>query len=70
MTDGELIDIGALAARIKATDAGAAADAQRLLDAKTKPRRSLGRLEDLACQIAAIRGAGRRRPRARRRRSS
>jgi nicotinate-nucleotide--dimethylbenzimidazole phosphoribosyltransferase len=29
---------------------------QRLLDAKTKPRRSLGRLEDLACQIAAIRG--------------
>jgi nicotinate-nucleotide--dimethylbenzimidazole phosphoribosyltransferase len=56
--DGELIDIGALAARIKPTDAGAAADAQRLLDAKTKPLRSLGRLEDLVCQLAAIRGVG------------
>jgi len=32
------------------------AGSQRLLDQKTKPRRSLGRLEDLACQIAAIRG--------------
>ena len=29
---------------------------QRRLDAKTKPRRSLGRLEDLACRIAAIQG--------------
>jgi nicotinate-nucleotide--dimethylbenzimidazole phosphoribosyltransferase len=34
----------------------AAAAAQRLLDNKTKPRRSLGRLEDLACQIAGIQG--------------
>jgi nicotinate-nucleotide--dimethylbenzimidazole phosphoribosyltransferase len=58
MTDGELIDIGALAARIKPTDAAAAAEAQRLLDAKTKPRRSLGRLEDLVCHLAAIRGVG------------
>ena len=58
MKDGELIDIGALAARITPTDAGAAADAQRLLDAKTKPRRSLGRLEDLVCHLAAIRGVG------------
>jgi nicotinate-nucleotide--dimethylbenzimidazole phosphoribosyltransferase len=49
-------DIAGLAARIVATDAGAAAEAQRLLDAKTKPRRSLGRLEDLVCQLAAIRG--------------
>jgi nicotinate-nucleotide--dimethylbenzimidazole phosphoribosyltransferase len=32
---------------------------QELLDAKTKPRRSLGRLEDLACQIAAVRGDSR-----------
>lgn len=32
----------------------AAAAAQQLLDHKTKPRRSLGRLEDLACQIAGI----------------
>ena len=30
-----------------------------LLDAKTKPRRSLGRLEELACQVAAIRGTRR-----------
>jgi nicotinate-nucleotide--dimethylbenzimidazole phosphoribosyltransferase len=35
---------------------GAAAATQRLLDAKTKPRRSLGQLEDLACQLAAIQG--------------
>lgn len=34
----------------------AAAATQRLLDSKTKPRRSLGRLEDLACQIAGIQG--------------
>src|SRR5439155_6859810 len=33
-----------------------AASVQRLLDAKTKPRRSLGRLEDIACRVAAIRG--------------
>ena len=32
----------------------AAAITQRLLDGKTKPRRSLGRLEDLACKVAAI----------------
>jgi nicotinate-nucleotide--dimethylbenzimidazole phosphoribosyltransferase len=32
------------------------AQTQTLLDSKTKPRRSLGRLEQLACQIAAIRG--------------
>jgi nicotinate-nucleotide--dimethylbenzimidazole phosphoribosyltransferase len=31
-------------------------DARRAYDAKTKPRRSLGRLEDLGCRIAAIRG--------------
>ena len=70
MNDGELIDIGALAARITPTDAGAAAEAQRLLDAKTKPRRSLGRLEDLVCQLAAIRGVGSPPAHARRRRSS
>jgi nicotinate-nucleotide--dimethylbenzimidazole phosphoribosyltransferase len=33
-----------------------AAAAQIMLDAKTKPRGSLGRLEELACRIAAIRG--------------
>jgi nicotinate-nucleotide--dimethylbenzimidazole phosphoribosyltransferase len=37
-------------------DQEAAREAQRLLDDKTKPRRSLGRLEELACQIAAARG--------------
>jgi nicotinate-nucleotide--dimethylbenzimidazole phosphoribosyltransferase len=34
----------------------AARAAQQRLDAKTKPRRSLGRLEDLACQLAGIYG--------------
>jgi nicotinate-nucleotide--dimethylbenzimidazole phosphoribosyltransferase len=34
----------------------AAREARRLLDAKTKPPGSLGRLEDLACRLAAIRG--------------
>jgi nicotinate-nucleotide--dimethylbenzimidazole phosphoribosyltransferase len=37
-------------------DAAAAAEAQRALDAKTKPRGSLGRLEELAVRIAGIRG--------------
>ena len=50
--------IRALAARIVPTDGDAAAEAQRLLDRKTKPTRSLGRLEDLVCQLAAIRGSG------------
>jgi nicotinate-nucleotide--dimethylbenzimidazole phosphoribosyltransferase len=49
-------DLSALTSRIVPVDARAIAETQRLLDAKTKPRRSLGRLEDLACQIAAIRG--------------
>jgi len=43
-------------ARISPIDAEAAAQTQRLLDFKTKPRRSLGRLEEMACRIAAIRG--------------
>jgi nicotinate-nucleotide--dimethylbenzimidazole phosphoribosyltransferase len=46
-------------AQIREPDRHVAAATQRLLDAKTKPRRSLGRLEDLACQIAAIRGTTR-----------
>ena len=44
-------------ARIAAPSAAIAAECQRLLDQKTKPRRSLGRLEDLACRLAAARGA-------------
>jgi nicotinate-nucleotide--dimethylbenzimidazole phosphoribosyltransferase len=42
-------------ARIEDADEGAVAAARLALDAKTKPRRSLGRLEDLAAQIAGIR---------------
>ena len=42
-------------ARIGEPSAEAAQAAQRALDWKTKPRRSLGQLEELACRIAAIR---------------
>jgi nicotinate-nucleotide--dimethylbenzimidazole phosphoribosyltransferase len=42
-------------ARIRPADADVRAAAQRTVDAKTKPRGSLGRLEQLAAQIAAIR---------------
>src|SRR5215470_1264382 len=48
--------LAATIAQIREPDRHVAAAVQRLLDAKTKPRRSLGRLEDLACRIAAIRG--------------
>jgi nicotinate-nucleotide--dimethylbenzimidazole phosphoribosyltransferase len=44
-------------ARIRPPDAEAAAAAQAALDAKTKPRGSLGRLEELACRIAGVRGS-------------
>jgi nicotinate-nucleotide--dimethylbenzimidazole phosphoribosyltransferase len=40
-------------------DEDARAAARRTLDAKTKPRGSLGRLEELAARIAAIRGSAR-----------
>jgi nicotinate-nucleotide--dimethylbenzimidazole phosphoribosyltransferase len=46
-------------AAITAVDPSISAATQRLLDSKTKPRRSLGRLEDLACRVAAIRGTPR-----------
>jgi nicotinate-nucleotide--dimethylbenzimidazole phosphoribosyltransferase len=46
-------------ARITPADEEARAAARELLDAKTKPRGSLGRLEELAASIAAIRGPGR-----------
>jgi nicotinate-nucleotide--dimethylbenzimidazole phosphoribosyltransferase len=41
-------------AAISEVDGEVAAATQRLFDNKTKPRRSLGRLEDLACAIASI----------------
>ena len=40
-----------------AADAAAAAAARRALDGKTKPRGSLGRVEELACRIAGIRAS-------------
>lgn len=43
-------------AAIPAPDLAAAREAQARLDHKTKPPRSLGRLEDLACALAAVRG--------------
>jgi nicotinate-nucleotide--dimethylbenzimidazole phosphoribosyltransferase len=46
-----------LLARIPEPDEGARRATQRLLDAKTKPRGSLGRIEELACRLGAIRGA-------------
>jgi nicotinate-nucleotide--dimethylbenzimidazole phosphoribosyltransferase len=44
-------------AAIEAADTQAQAAAQRALDAKTKPRGSLGALEELAVRIAGIRGS-------------
>jgi nicotinate-nucleotide--dimethylbenzimidazole phosphoribosyltransferase len=45
-----------LLARIQPVDEAVRVATEDLLDAKTKPRRSLGRLEDLAARIAAVRG--------------
>lgn len=45
-----------LIASIAPVDPSIGAATQALLDNKTKPRRSLGRLESLACQYAAARG--------------
>jgi nicotinate-nucleotide--dimethylbenzimidazole phosphoribosyltransferase len=44
---------------IRSGDADAAAAVQSVLDAKTKPRRSLGRLEELACRLAFVHGGAR-----------
>jgi nicotinate-nucleotide--dimethylbenzimidazole phosphoribosyltransferase len=45
-----------LCAQIPAPDPELAARTQARLDGKTKPRRSLGRLEDLACRVASLTG--------------
>jgi nicotinate-nucleotide--dimethylbenzimidazole phosphoribosyltransferase len=49
-------ELARLVAAVPSVDAEAAADAERELSRKTKPRGSLGRLENLAVQVAAIRG--------------
>lgn len=51
--------LAATVARIPLPDEAVAARTQQLLDEKTKPRRSLGRLERLACEVAAMRGVER-----------
>jgi nicotinate-nucleotide--dimethylbenzimidazole phosphoribosyltransferase len=48
--------LDAVVVRIPRPRDEAAREARRLLDAKTKPPGSLGRLEELACRLAAIRG--------------
>lgn len=55
MTGGALLE--RTLRSITPPDDAAAAEVARRLDAKTKPPGSLGRLEDLACRLAAIRGA-------------
>lgn len=54
MRRGERLD--RTIASIVAPSEEAAAEAARLLDAKTKPSGSLGRLEELTCRLAGIRG--------------
>jgi nicotinate-nucleotide--dimethylbenzimidazole phosphoribosyltransferase len=51
------IGLEGVLARIQPADQRARADAGRALDAKTKPRGSLGRLEEVAQRIAGIRHA-------------
>ena len=49
-----MLNLEELRARIAPPDRAFAERMQQKLDGKTKPRRSLGRLEDFACQYAAI----------------
>jgi len=49
-------ELESLIRRIPSLDPSVGARTQARLDDKTKPRRSLGRLEDLACTLATIRG--------------
>jgi nicotinate-nucleotide--dimethylbenzimidazole phosphoribosyltransferase len=50
------VSLEALLGRIEPTDAEAGRAARRALDAKAKPRGSLGELEELAVRLASIRG--------------
>jgi nicotinate-nucleotide--dimethylbenzimidazole phosphoribosyltransferase len=50
------VSLDALLARVRPVDEEAGRAARDALDAKTKPRGSLGELETLACRIAAARG--------------
>ena len=54
MNRGDLLE--RTTASLSQSDRDVGAQTARLLDAKTKPPGSLGRLEDLACRLAAIRG--------------
>lgn len=49
-------DLDAIVSGLPAPDPAAAEAVQRRLDRKTRPRGSLGRLEELACRLAAIQG--------------
>jgi nicotinate-nucleotide--dimethylbenzimidazole phosphoribosyltransferase len=49
-------ELEGLAGQIAAVDGELVREAQRLLDGKTKPRGSLGRLEELATRVAAAHG--------------
>ena len=54
MNRGDLLE--RTTASVSRSDRDVGAQTVRLLDAKTKPPGSLGRLEELACRLAAIRG--------------
>ena len=54
MNRGDLLE--RTTASLSESDRDVGAQTLRLLDAKTKPPGSLGRLEELACRLAAIRG--------------
>jgi nicotinate-nucleotide--dimethylbenzimidazole phosphoribosyltransferase len=53
---GSVAELADLIERVAPPDEEARAAARRAYDAKTKPRGSLGRLEEIGCRIAAIRG--------------
>lgn len=57
MTGPDLLT--ATCSAIPPLDDAAAAEVQRRLDGKTKPRGSLGRLEEVACALAALQGTAR-----------